>query len=163
MPSFDIVSEVSRMEIKNAVDQALKELATRFDFKGSQATIELDAKADTITLRAEDAARLKSLREILIARLAKRGVDLRNLDQKDPQISPLGHATQELRVIQGLDGPKAKDIIKAIKARGFAVQCALQDRQVRVTGKKKDELQAVIAFLKTQDFGIGLSFGNYRD
>lgn len=163
MPSFDIVSEVDRMEIKNSVDLALKELASRFDFKGSSATIELEGKADAIKLRAEDASRLKGLREIVIGKLAKRNIDLRNIDQQEPAISPLGHATQELKVKQGLDGEKAKEITKAIKAKGLKVQCALQDRQVRVTGKKRDDLQAVIAFLRGEDFEVGLAYTNFRD
>jgi uncharacterized protein YajQ (UPF0234 family) len=163
MPSFDIVSEVDRMEIKNAVDLSLRELSTRFDFKGSSASIDLDAKGGNISLKAEDANRLKGLREIVVGKLAKRNVDLRNLDQKQPSISPLGHATQELHIIQGLDGDKAKEIIKAIKGSGHKVQASLQDRQIRVTGKKRDDLQAVIAFVRSQDFGVGLSYANFRD
>ncbi len=163
MPSFDITSEVNRMEVKNAVDAALKELASRFDFKGSPATIELQGKADSIHLKAEDAAKLKALREIVTSKLAKRNIDLRNIEPKDPAISPLGHATQDLLIKQGIEGEKAKEIIKAIKATGSKVQCALQDRQIRVTGKKKDELQEVMQFLRGRDFGVGLGFGNFRD
>ena len=139
MPSFDIVSEVDKQEIDNALNQARKELATRFDFKGSVA--EIAYEKDKITLTAEDASRLRGLREIVIGKLAKRGVDLRNVEQVEPDISPLGHARQELKIQQGLEGEKAKEIIKAIKEAGFKVQSALQDRQIRVTGKKKDELQ----------------------
>jgi uncharacterized protein YajQ (UPF0234 family) len=163
MPTFDIVSEVDRMEVKNAVDASLRELSTRFDFKGSSATIELDAKASAIKLRAEDASRLKGLREIVIGKLAKRNIDLRNVDQQAPAISPLGHATQDLLIKQGLDGEKAKEITKAVKAEGFKVQCALQDRQIRVTGKKRDDLQSVIGFLRGRDFEVALSFTNFRD
>jgi uncharacterized protein YajQ (UPF0234 family) len=162
MPSFDIVSEIDAQEIDNAINQARKELATRFDFKGSNATIEW-SKENKILLSAEDAARLKSLHEIVIGKLAKRNVDLRNIERKDPAISPLGHATQELPVKQGLDGDKAKEIVKAIKAQEFKVQSALQDRQIRVTGKKRDDLQAVIAFLRGKDFGVALNFKNFRD
>ena len=163
MPSFDIVSEVDTQEIDNAINQARKELATRFDFKNSTSQIEWNAKESKIELQAEDASRLKSLSEIVIGKLAKRNVDLRNIDRKDPAISPLGHATQELVVKQGLDGEKAKEIVKAIKARDFKVQNAIQERQVRVTGKKRDELQEVIAFCRSQDFGVGLEFQNFRD
>jgi uncharacterized protein YajQ (UPF0234 family) len=99
----------------------------------------------------------------VIARLAKRGVDLRNVERKDPAISPLGHATQDFVIKQGLEGDKAKEIIKAIKGRDFKVQSALQDRQVRVTGKKRDELQEVIAFCRSQDFGVALGYKNFRD
>lgn len=163
MPSFDVVSEVNKMEIKNAVDQALKELASRFDFRGSPASIEIDGKTGSLNLKAEDASKLKGLREILINKLAKRNIDLRNVIQKDPAISPLGHATQELAIQQGIEGEKAKEISKAIKASGSKVQTVLQDRQIRVTGKKKDELQEVIAFLRSQDFEVGLAFTNFRD
>lgn len=163
MPSFDVVSEVDRMEVKNAVDAAQRELASRFDFKGVKAAIELDAKTGSILLSVDDGARLKGLREITIAKLAKRGIDLRNVDQKDPDISPLGHSRQELAIKQGLEGDKAKEISKAVKALGLKVQSALQDRQVRVTATKRDDLQAVIAALRAGDFGVGLNFTNFRD
>lgn len=163
MPSFDVVSEVDRMEVKNAVDQALRELASRFDFKGVTATIELDTKTGSVLLTVDDGARLKGLREIVINKLAKRGVDLRNVDQKTPDISPLGHSRQELAIRQGLEGEKAKEITKAVKALGLKVQAAMQDRQVRVTGNKRDDLQAVIAALRAADFGVALDFRNFRD
>ena len=162
MPSFDIVSEIDRMEIENAVNQAVKELATRFDFKGSSAKIEL-TKPELITLSAEDGNKLKGIREIMIGKLAKRGIDLRNVEQKEPAISSIGNARQEFVITQGLDGARAKDISEAIKGATFKVQSSLQDRQVRVNGTKRDELQAVIAFLRTKDFGVSLSFKNFRD
>ena len=162
MPTFDIVSEIERMEIENAVNQAVKELATRFDFKGSSAKITL-TKPELITLSAEDGNKLKGIREIIVGKLAKRGVDLRNVDQKDPAISPLGHANQELVITQGLEGNKAKEITSAIKGEKFKVQASLMDRQVRVTGTKRDELQEVIAFLRGKDFGVALNFKNFRD
>ena len=163
MPSFDIVSEVDRQEIDNAINQARKELGTRFDFKGSSATIEWKEKDSKIELKAEDGARLKSLVEITIGKLAKRNIDLRNVDKKDPAISPLGHATQDLVVKQGLEGEKAKEIVKSIKGADFKVQSAIQERQIRVTGKKRDDLQAVIQFCRSKDFGIGLDYKNFRD
>ena len=162
MPSFDIVSEIERMEIENAVNQAVKELVTRFDFKGSNVKIEL-TKPELITLTAEDNNKLKGVREIMVGKLAKRGVDLRNVEQKDPSISSIGHARQEFVIMQGLEGNKAKEITTAIKAEKFKVQASLQDRQVRVTGTKRDELQEVIAFLRGKDFGVSLSFKNFRD
>ena len=161
MPSFDIVSEVDKQEIDNAINQARKELATRFDFKGT--TAEVIHEKDKIILTAEDAARLRGLREIVVGKLGKRGVDLRNLDQQEPAISSMGHARQELKIQQGLEGEKAKEIIQAIKSQGFKVQSQLQDRQIRVTGKKKDELQEVIAFIRSKDFGVATNFKNYRD
>jgi cyclic-di-GMP-binding protein len=162
MPSFDVVSEVDKQEVDNAINQARKELSTRFDFKDSKATIEL-VDPTLIELTAEDAGRLASLVEIVIGRLAKRNIDLRNTERKDPAISPLGHARQEIHIKQGLDGDKAKEIIKAIKGRDLKVQSQIQDRQIRVTGKKKDDLQAVIQFLRGKDFGVGLAFRNFRE
>jgi uncharacterized protein YajQ (UPF0234 family) len=161
VPSFDIVSEIDKQEIDNAINHARKELATRFDFKGI--VVEILAEKDKITLTAEDASRLRSLREIVIGKLSKRGVDLRNVEQVDPAISPLGHARQELKITQGLEGAKAKEIIQAIKGAGFKVQSQLQDRQIRVTGKKRDDLQEVIQFVKGRDFGVATNFTNFRD
>ena len=162
MPSFDIVSEVDAGEIDNALNQARKELATRFDFKNTTAEVEL-AKDDLIKLSAEDAARLKGLLEIVVGKLAKRNVDLRNIDRKEPAISSMGRATQEIHVKQGLDGEKAKEIVKAIKEQNFKVQSAIQERQIRVTGKKRDDLQTVIQFLRGKDFDVALNFKNFRD
>lgn len=161
MPSFDIVSEVDKQEIDNALNQARKELATRFDFKGT--VVAIASEKDRIILTAEDAARLRGLREIVVGKLSKRGVDLRNIDQIEPEISSVGHARQELKIQQGLEGDKAKEIIQAIKSRGFKVQSQLQDRQIRVTGKKKDDLQAVIQFVRNRDFGVATNFKNFRD
>jgi cyclic-di-GMP-binding protein len=162
MPSFDIVSEVECQEVNNALDQARKELSTRFDFKGSKARLDL-SKPDLIELYADDASHLKALQEIIIGKMAKRSIDLRNVDRGEPAISPLGHARQEIRIKQGLEGDKAKEIIKAIKELDFKVQSQLQDRQIRVTGKKRDELQKVIQILRNRDFGVGLNFRNFRD
>ena len=161
MPSFDIVSEIDKGEIDNAITQAQKELTTRFDFKGSKATIELEK--NEIALSAEDATKLKGLLEIVVNKLAKRNIDLRNVDRKDPVVSPLGHASQKIHIQQGIEGDKAKEITKAVKGMGGKVQCSLQDRQIRVTGKKRDDLQEVIAFLRGQDFGVFLAFKNFRD
>ena len=161
MPSFDIVSEVDKQEVDNAFNQARKELATRFDLK--DAKTEIVHEKDKVVLIADDAAHLKSLREIVIGKLSKRGVDLRNIEQVEPEISSVGHARQELKITQGLEGAKAKEIIQAIKSQGFKVQSQLQDRQIRVTGKKKDDLQAVIEFVRGCDFGVATGFKNFRD
>jgi uncharacterized protein YajQ (UPF0234 family) len=152
---------VDKQELDNAINQARKELATRFDFKGITAEILLEK--DKITLAAQDADHLGGLREILIGKLSKRGVDLRNIDREEPAISSVGHARQELKIRQGLEGNKAKEIIQAIKSQGFKVQSQLQDRQIRVTGRKKDDLQAVIQFVRTRDFGVATNFKNFRD
>jgi uncharacterized protein YajQ (UPF0234 family) len=161
MPSFDIVSEVDGQEIDNALNQARKELATRFDLK--DAKTEIVQEKDKIVLMADDAAHLKALREIVIGKLSKRGVDLRNLKQEEPALSSVGHARQELKIQQGLEGDKAKEIIQAIKSHNLKVQSQLQDRQIRVTGKKKDELQTVIQFVRSRDFGVATNFKNFRD
>lgn len=161
MPSFDIVSEVDNQEVDNALNQARKELAARFDFKNAKT--EIIQEKDKITLTADDGSHLKGLREIVVGKLSKRGVDLRNIEQVDPDISSMGHARQELKIRQGLEGDKAKEIIQAIKSQGFKVQSQLQDRQVRITGKKKDDLQAVIQFVKGRDFGVATNFQNFRD
>jgi len=161
MPSFDIVSEVDTQEIDNALNQARKELATRFDLK--DAKTEIISEKEKLVLTADDAAHLKSLRDIVIGRLSRRGVDLRNLEQEAPTISSMGHARQELKIRQGLEGNKAKEIILAIKSQGFKVQSQLQDQQIRVTGKKKDDLQAVIQFVRGRDFGVATNFKNFRD
>ncbi|MFL6545548.1 MAG: DUF520 family protein [Candidatus Udaeobacter sp.] len=113
MPSFDIVSEVDKQEIDNAINQARKELATRFDLKDAQT--EIVSERDKLVLTADDGAHLKALRDIVIGRLSRRGVDLRNIEQEDPAISSVGHARQELKIVQGLEGDKAKEIIQAIK------------------------------------------------
>jgi uncharacterized protein YajQ (UPF0234 family) len=161
MPSFDIVSEVDNQEVDNALNQARKELATRFDFKGART--EIIQEKDKIVLTADDAAHFKGLREIVIGKLSKRGVDQRNIEQVDPAISSMGHTRQELKIQQGLEGDKAKEIIQEIKSQGLKVQSQLQDRQIRVTGKKKDELQQVIQFVRSRDFCVTTNFKNFRD
>jgi len=161
MPSFDIVSEVENQEIDNALNQARKELATRFDLK--DAKTEIVQEKDKIVLIADDASHLKALREIMIGKLSKRGVDLRILKQEEPALSSVGHAREEIKIQQGLEGDKAKEIIQAIKSQNFKVQSQLQDRQIRVTGKKRDELQEVIQFVRGRDFGVATNFKNFRD
>src|SRR5437764_4758138 len=161
MPSFDIVSEVDKQEIDNALNQARKELATRFDLK--DAKTEIVQEKDKIVLIADDASHLRSLREIVIGKLSKRGVDLRNLKQEEPSISSIGHARQEVKIQQGLEGDKAKEIIHAIKSQNFKVQSQLQDRQIRDTGKKRDELQTMIQFVRDRDFDVATNFNNFRD
>jgi cyclic-di-GMP-binding protein len=161
MPSFDIVSEVDKQEVDNALNQARKEVGSRFDFKG--AATEIIEEKDKIVLTANDATHLRGLREIVIGKLSKRGVDLRNIEQGEPAISSMGHARQELKIRQGLEGDKAKEIIQAIKSQNFKVQSQLMERQIRVSGKKRDDLQAVIQFVKGKDFGVATSFKNFRD
>ena len=106
---------------------------------------------------------MKGLHDIVTGKLAKRNIDLRNVERKDPVISPLGHATQDFVIKQGLDGDKAKEIVKAIKGQDFKVQSTLQERQIRVSGKKRDDLQEVIAFCRGAEFGVALAYKNFRD
>lgn len=163
MPSFDIVSEIDQQEVDNALNQARKELLSRFDFKGADPKIEWTAKENKILLTAIDGTRLKGLLEIVVNKLAKRNVDLRNVDRKDPEISSVGHARQEVLIKQGIEGTKSKEIVAAINAQGLKVQSAIEGTKIRVTGKKRDDLQEVIAFCRGKDFGVALSYQNFRD
>jgi cyclic-di-GMP-binding protein len=161
MPSFDIVSEVNVQEVDNAINQAKKELATRFDFKDAKCEIEWDRKS--IKLSAEDEFRLKSLNEILVSKLAKRQVTLKSLDYQTLEIAPLGGARQEIKLIQGIETDKAKPVTQYIRDSKLKVQSQIQDGKIRVTGKSRDDLQAAIALVRAKDFGMALSFNNFRD
>ncbi len=160
MPSFDVVSEVDLQEVRNAVDQANREVSTRFDFKGSDAHFE--DKGPEITLRAQVDFQLGQMMEILHGKLVKRGVDIACLEKKDP-ICNLNDARQLVIVRQGIESDLAKKIVKQIKEAKLKVQAQIQGEQVRVTGKKRDDLQVTIAHLKEHDFGLPLQFTNFRD
>lgn len=134
MPSFDAVSEVDMQEVQNAINQAQKEIQTRFDFRDAHPEIILEKTE--IKLSAIDAYKLKALEEIVLGKLARRNVSLKNIDRKDPDISPVGHARQLLKIKQGLETENAKKVIAQIKETGLKVQTQIQDSQVRVTGKK---------------------------
>ena len=161
MPSFDIVSQVNPMEIENAVNQARKELANRFDFKGSNAGIVLEK--NEIKLSAEDRFKIKALVEIVIGKLAKRAISLKNVDKGEPDVSPLGHARQIIKIKQGIEPTIAKQITGFIRDGKFKVTTQIQGEEVRVTSKSKDELQTVIAAVRAKDFPVALSFQNFRD
>jgi uncharacterized protein YajQ (UPF0234 family) len=161
MPSLDIVSQVNSMEIENAVNQARKELANRFDFKGSTAEIVLEK--DEIKLSAEDQFKIRALGEIMMGRLAKRNISLKNIERAEPEVSPLGHSRQVIKIKQGLDTPVAKQITTFIREQKFKVTTQIQGSEVRVTGKSRDELQAVIAAVRAQEFPVALQFQNFRD
>lgn len=161
MPSFDIVSKVNSMEIENAVSQAQKELLSRFDFKGSGAEIVLEKQE--IKLRAPDAFKMKALVEMVVLKLAKRNISLKSVDQGEPELSPLGHARQVIKIKQGIDGPTAKEIAAHVRTLGLKVTAAIQGDELRVTGKNRDDLQAVINACRDQDFPVALSFVNFRD
>jgi uncharacterized protein YajQ (UPF0234 family) len=161
MPSFDIVSQVNSMEIENAVNAAKKELANRFDYKGSKAEIVLE-KSD-IKLSAEDHFKMKGLVEIVIDKLARRRISLKSVDQGQPDFSPLGHARQVIKIKQGIETEVAKQVTGFIRNGKFKVTTQIQEQQIRVTGKSRDELQAVIAAVQAQDFPVALQFQNFRD
>jgi len=160
--SFDVVSRVNLQEVSNAVAQATKEIATRFDFRGSVSRIEWDEKQLTLTLTSDDSHKLKSVVEILESRLVKRGVAIKALDFGAIESASGGSVRQPVRIQQGIPSEKAKAIVKAIKDGKWKVQASIQSDQVRVAGRNKDDLQAVIAALRTGDFGLPLQFTNYR-
>jgi uncharacterized protein YajQ (UPF0234 family) len=161
MPSFDIVSQVNSMEIENAVNQAKKELANRFDFKGSKAEIVLEKTE--IKLTAEDQFKVTTLNEMVIGKLAKRGISLKSVEQCEPDISPLGHARQLIKIKQGIETAVAKQITGFIRDSKSKVTTQIQGDAVRVTGKSRDELQAVIGAVRAKEFPVAVQFVNFRD
>ena len=160
--SFDVVSKVDLQEVANAVQQASKEIATRFDFRGSVSKIEWDEKELTLTLTSEDAGKLKSVVDILETRLVKRGIAVKALDFGKIEPAAGGAVRQVVKIQQGIPSEKAKVIVRAIKDRKLKVQAAIQADQVRVSGRAKDDLQAAMAILRAEDFGLPLQFTNYR-
>ncbi len=160
MPSFDIVSEVDSHELTNAVDQMNREVTTRFDFKGSDAKVTL--KDFEMNFEASSDFQLKQMRDIMVNKLSKRDIDTRCLDRGKVEERGL-RAYQTITVKQGIGKEDAKKVTKMIKDKKFKVQAAIQGEQVRVTGKKRDELQEVMAFLKASDIDLPLQFDNFRD
>lgn len=160
MPSFDIVSDVDQHELTNAVDQANREIANRFDFKGVDAKFELEEKA--VKLEAPADFQLKQMQEILSLKLTKRGIDVLVLDFQAPEVA-LNAARQTANIKQGIETPMAKKIVKLIKESKLKVQSAIQGEQVRVTGKKRDDLQDVINLLKEATLDVPLQYVNFRD
>lgn len=160
MPSFDIVSEVNEHELTNAVDQASREIANRFDFKGSNATFSL--KDNAITMAAPSDFQLKQMLDILYNKMAKRGCDIRSLELKTPEVS-LHEAKQIINVKQGIDPESAKKITKLIKDSKLKVQASIQGEKIRVTGKSRDDLQSAIASLKEAKLELPLQYDNFRD
>jgi cyclic-di-GMP-binding protein len=161
--TFDITSTVDLQEVDNALNQARKEVAQRYDFKGVTAEIEFSKEESSITLLADDDFKLKALIDVVESKLIKRGVPIRNLDFGTVDSASGGKARQVVKLQQGITTEKGKEIVKAIKEGGFKkVQGQIQDDQVRVQSPSIDDLQAVIAMLKKKDFGIELQFGNFR-
>lgn len=158
--SFDIVSKIDMSEVTNAITQALKEISQRFDFKGSKSNI--TQEKDDLVIVSDDEYKLKSVIDILQAKLVKRGVPIKNLSYGKIEAALSGTVRQKLTLQQGIPTDKAKEIVKAIKDSKMKVQASIQSDQVRVTGKDRDALQSVIQMLKGQDFKIELQFTNYR-
>lgn len=162
MPSFDVVSEVDMQEVRNAVDQTSREVSTRFDFKDTDSSIEL--AGSEITLKANSEDRLRALNQVLEEKLVKRQVSLKSLDHGKIEEAAKGHARQVITLKAGIASDQAKKInvfLKGLNLKG--VQSQTQGDQIRVTGKKRDDLQAAIAALKGEDFGLPLQFNNFRD
>ncbi|MDD4941655.1 MAG: YajQ family cyclic di-GMP-binding protein [Candidatus Omnitrophica bacterium] len=160
--SFDIVSEVDLQEVDNAVNQARKELAQRYDFRGSRSSIDFDRQEKKITLIADDDFKLRALHDILTTKLAKRGVSLKAVTFEPAEKAFEGTLRQIVSLTTGIDKEKAKDLVKIIKDLGLKVQTQIEGEKIRVSGAKKDDLQAVIAHIRAIDFPLALSFTNYR-
>ena len=162
MPSFDVVSEVDKQELRNAIDQAQREIATRYDFKNTDSSIEQNEFVLTLRTSSED--RLAALRTVVEEKLVKRGVSLKGLDYGKIEEATQNSVRQVVTIKVGISSDKAREINKMIKEKGpKGVSSQTQGESVRVTGKKRDDLQAVIALLKEEDFGIPLQFNNFRD
>ena len=163
MNSFDITSEIDMAEVDNAINQARKEVAQRYDFKGSKASIELDQKEKTLTLEAEDNFKIAALWDILQTRMIRRNVPVKNMKPGEIEPAAGGTVRQVMTLQMGIPTEAAKDIVKAIKeAKLKKVQASIQADQVRVSSPSRDELQSAMQLLRDKDFGIALQFGNYR-
>ena len=158
--SFDVVSKTDMQEVANAVQQAQKELAQRFDFKGSKSSIEL--ANEEIVLNSDDEGKLRSVKDIVESKLVKRKVSLKAVNYEKVEAAAGGTVRQRAKIVQGIESEKAKAIVKTIKDAKLKVQASIQGDQVRVAGRNKDDLQRAIALVKEQDYGIPLQFTNYR-
>lgn len=161
--SFDVTTGADLQEVDNAVNQARKEVQQRYDFKGTNCTIDFDRAAARLVLEAPDEHKLRALRDVLETKMVRRHVPIRNLDAKEPAPASGGRLRQGIALQQGIPADTARQIVKDVKARGLKkVQVAIQGDELRVSSPSKDELQEVIAFLRSRDYGIQLRFGNYR-
>lgn len=159
-PSFDVVSQVDMQEVSNALNQTTKEISQRYDFKGSKSEVVKDDEGIKIT--TEDEMRLNAIVDILKSKFIKRGVSIKNLDYGKIEDAAGGMVRQKIKIKQGIDSDVAKKITKDIKETKLKVQAQIQDDQVRVSGKKIDDLQSVITFLKEKDYGLDLQYINFR-
>jgi cyclic-di-GMP-binding protein len=162
MPSFDVVSKVDAQTLDNAINTAKKEILTRFDFRDSKSTIDLDKKTSTIHLVSENEMRLKNIMDVIINRMVKQGLDAKSLDLTAEPYASGAFVKQDVKVKEGIDKEAAKKMVKDIKDSGLKVQASIMDDQLRVTGKKIDDLQAVIARLRQKDYGLPLQFTNMK-
>jgi len=160
MPSFDVVSDFDAHEASNGVDQANREVTTRFDFKGTGSKYELEDAVISLTTQSD--FQLKQMMDILHQKLSKRGIDLGCLEEQEPEFSG-SEARQKVIMRRGIDTDRARKLVKQIKAEKLKVQAAIQGDKLRVTGKKRDDLQSVIAMLKKHDIGLPLQYENFRD
>jgi uncharacterized protein YajQ (UPF0234 family) len=160
MPSFDVVSEYDAHEANNAIDQANREVSNRFDFKGTGSKYELDGNLITLTTQSD--FQLKQMLDILHQKMSKRGIDIGCLKEEEPEITG-SEARQKVLMRQGIETPLAKELVKKIKASKIKVQASIQGEKLRVSGKKRDDLQAVIALLKDADADMPLQYENFRD
>ena len=163
MPSFDVVSELNGHEVANGIDQANRELTQRFDFKNTGAEFERDAKDEfVVVMKAQVEFQLQQMLDILKQRLAKRGVDVKCIELEDPEVN-LAQARQRVVLKHGIDADTGRKVVKTLKDSRLKIQAAIQGDKVRVTGKKRDDLQDAIAVLRKGDFGVPLQFDNFRD
>jgi len=163
MPAFDIVSEVNHVEVRNAVEQCNKEIANRFDFKGSDARVEINDKEKTLTAFADDEFKLRQLRDVLTQRLAKRGVDIRALEPGTVEPVSGNKIKETIKVREGIEQERGKNLVKLIKDSKLKVQASIQGDAVRVAGAKKDTLQEVITLMRKSVTDVPLQFKNFRD
>jgi len=165
MPSFDTVSKIDMQELDNALNQAQKELGSRYDFQGTDTSVELAADKKTLLLKANSEGRLEAARDVLIAKLAKRGVSLRSLETGKVEPAQHGHVKQTLTLVQGISTEKGKKLVASVKESKLKAQASIQGDAVRVTSKSRDELQACMALFRGQQeaLEIDLQFSNFRD
>lgn len=162
MASFDIVNEIDRQEVDNAVNNTVKEISTRYDFRGLHTEVTFHSKENRIHIVAAEKMKMQAVKEMLIKNFVKRGIDSKVLDFGDEEGTSLGQLKMDVKLKEGIDRETAKKIVKEIKDTKLKVQAQIQDDQVRVNGKKIDDLQAVIAHLKSKDMGVPLQFTNMK-
>jgi cyclic-di-GMP-binding protein len=163
MPSFDVVSRVDMQEMDNAINQVKKEISTRYDFRGSKTQVDLDRKEASVTVLTEDEMKVRAVQEMLLSKVVKRSIDPEALDFGKPEKAGGDMLRQEIKITNGIDTETARKVVKLVKDSKIRVQAAIQGEEVRITGKQRDDLQAVITLLKESELGLPLQFVNYRE